>query len=108
MPQGPIPTFVTNQGGTQSSLQVNAAKVIKSSPGRVARIVTQTAGSAGALTVNDVTTTGAAGSANQIISLPFGNANIAAGAVLVLEFPCASGIVISAVPTGWVGSVSYS
>lgn len=99
---------IQNIGGNSRTLQVNAAAVIKAAPGTLFRVITQTVGTAGVLTINDTTTTGAAGAGNQVISLPFGNANIAAGGVLSVEFPCTSGIVISAVPTGWVGSVSWS
>lgn len=104
----PIAVGNTIPGGTQNALDVTAAAVIKASPGTIMRIVTITAGSAGNLTVNDNILTGASNvTANEVASIPFGNANAAAGAVWLLEFPCKNGIVISAVPTGWAGSVSF-
>lgn len=95
-------------GGTQNALNVTAAKVVKSAPGTIMRILTVTAGSAGNLVINDNTALGASNvAANEIQSYAFGNAQLAAGQTLDLQFPCKAGITLSAVPTGWVGSVSF-
>ena len=106
MPQGPIKVSVTQPGGNKSSLNISAAAVVKATNGIVFRITTSTAGSAGDLVLNDVATVAGAAATNQIVSIPFGS--LAAGSVVTLEWPCATGITISAVPTGWVGAVSYS
>ena len=109
MPQGPIKVSVTQPGGNKSSLDISAATVVKSTNGILCRIVTSTAGTAGDLVINDNNATGASNvAANEIVSIPFGNANLAAGEVVELFWPCATGITISAVPTGWTGAVSYS
>ncbi len=65
----------------------------------------QVAGSAGVLTFNDCATLGAASAANQVLSLPY---NVAATDVwpAPLNLPLTSGLVISAVPTGMVLSVT--
>ena len=105
---GLVPTINTQPGGTKAALNVTAAGVIKAAPGTIMRIHTTTVGTGGALTINDTTTVGGAAAGNQVASFAFGNANVAAGAVVTLEVPCANGIVISAVPTGgWVGTVTY-
>jgi hypothetical protein len=117
MPQGPIasvvaksltnvqvPLLVDKQGalqasggGLSSSLNITAAKVVKATPGRIARVVVSAPGTtSGALTLNDCATTGAAAAANQILSIPFGS--MTSGQVINLDFPCAVGIVVSAVP----------
>ncbi len=107
MPQGPIKVSVTQPGGNKSSLNLTAAAVVKSTNGIVFTITTSTAGTAGDLVLNDNNATGASNvAANQIIAIPFGS--LAAGGVVTLKWPCATGITVSAVPTGWVGAISYS
>lgn len=106
MPQGPIKVSVTQPGGNKSSLNISAAAVVKATNGIVFTITTSTAGTAGDLVLNDVATVAGAAATNQIISIPFGT--LTAGSVVTLKWPCATGITISAVPTGWVGAVSYS
>ncbi len=107
MPQGPIKVSVTQPGGNKSTLDITAATVVKATNGILFTIATSTAGSAGDLVINDNNATGATNVAtNQIISIPFGT--LTAGSVVTLKWPCATGITISAVPTGWVGAVSYS
>ena len=106
MPQGPIKVSVTQPGGNKSSLDITAATVVKATNGILFTITTSTAGSAGDLVLNDVATVAGAAAANQVISIPFGT--LTAGSVVTLKWPCATGITISAVPTGWVGAASYS
>lgn len=91
--------------GTSSKLNVSTATVIKATPGRACRLIVQTAPSAGSITINDTTTTGAAAAANQIFTIAFGSAP--AGSIFNLDFPCTSGIVISSVGTGGVVAFSY-
>lgn len=93
-------------GGVNSALDITAAKVIKATPGRLIRVVVNVVGTAGSLTLNDTTTTGGAAAANQILTIAFGSLTV--GQVLTLEWPCSSGIVVSAVPTGGQVAVSFS
>lgn len=99
-----------NVGGTRSALNLTAAAVIKATPGRLVRINIIAPGSTGGtFTFNDCATTGAASAANTIFKLAFDAAANVAGASFVLEWPCTTGIVLSAVPTGGspVVAVSY-
>jgi hypothetical protein len=89
----------TTNGGTSQAYNITAATVIKATPGRLVRISVVTAGSA-AGTANDCDTTGAAAIGNQIAAIPN------AVGTIVLEWPCATGIVV--VPgTSQVLAVSY-
>ncbi len=103
MPQSPLSiishgSMIFGQG-ISSALNVTAASVIKATPGRVVRItVLGVVGTAGALTVNDCATVATATAANEIFTLAFGSAT--PGTIITLDFPCQTGIVISAVPTG--------
>lgn len=102
MSQNPIVTRdVTNRNRS-----VTAAAVIKAVPGLLATVIVDVAGSGGALTLNDCATTGAAASGNQIASIA--NANIVAGVPYSFFWPCKTGIVVSAVPTGSTVRVSYT
>lgn len=95
-------------GGNSSKLNITAAVVVKATPGRLRKIVVVAPGSgSGALTVNDCATTGAAAAANAILSVPFGS--MTAGQVFNLDWPCSTGIVVSAVPAAGapIFSVSY-
>src|ERR1700693_2787913 len=93
-------------GGNATVLNITAPAVLKASPGTLVRIVVSAIGSAGALTLNDAATTGAAAQANAILSIPSGS--LTAGQVIPLEWPCATGIVVSAVPTGGVFAAAFS
>jgi hypothetical protein len=86
-------------GGVSSALNKTAAAVIKATPGRLRKIVIIAPGAtSGAFTFNDCATTGSAAASNEIFTLPFGGAANVAGTVIVLDWPCAVGIVCSAVP----------
>lgn len=87
--------------GELRKLNVAAATVVKTGPGRVARVVVNTAGST-AGTINDCQTTGAAAAANLIAAIPN-----TANAVIYLDFPYTDGLVI-VTGTGQVVSVSYT
>ncbi len=94
--------------GISTRLNLAAAANIKTGAGRVAKIIVNVVGSAGALTVNDCATTGAATTANQIFTIAFNAAAAAAGGVIVLDVPFTVGLTISAVPTGATLAVVYS
>ncbi len=96
---GPVSAPPGLPGGVFGAYDVAAPAVVKASPGIVFRVSCATAGS---LTLNDAATTGAAAITNQIWS-----GSLSAGQVLDLQWPCAAGIVVSAVTTAVV-SVSYS
>lgn len=97
--------LITTSGGTNTALNVTAAKVIKAAPGRIAKIVVTVPGTtSGALVINDCLTVAAAAAANQVVSIAFGSMSI--GQVIALDFPCLTGIVVSAVPGA--GSPIYS
>jgi hypothetical protein len=101
---GPVQVGLTLPGGSYAALNVTAAAVVKAAPGLLYRINVAAAGSAGSLTINDCATTGAATTANEIISIPFGSLPV----TIPLAWPCASGIVVSAVPTGGQVTVSFT
>jgi hypothetical protein len=107
MPQGPI-SVATGAGGSSSALQVNATGVIKGSAGRLAKLLVQTPGSAGNIVLNDAATVAGANASNQILSLAFNAVTDVAGGVISLDWPCANGIVVSAITTGGVFAVSYT
>ena len=100
--------LVVTTGGLQWT-QVTAAAVIKATPGRLARISIQAPGStSGAFTFNDCATTGAAASTNEIFTLAYNATANVAGGVITLEWPCAVGIVCSAVPGGGTPIINVS
>lgn len=101
---GPVQVGLTLPGGSSASLNVTAAAVVKATAGLLMRINVVAVGSAGTLTINDCATTGAATTANAIISIPFGSLPV----TIPLGWPCATGIVVSAVPTGGQVTISFS
>lgn len=129
MPQGPLGAYVAKaisnalaplildavnlltvtRGGISTALDLTAATVIKGSAGRIAKVVVVAGGTAsdGAFELNDSATTGGASAANEIISIPAGTA---AGTVIDLDWPCANGITLSAVPSAGspILAVSYT
>lgn len=98
--------LLTSSGGKSSALNVGAAAALKGSAGRLCKIVVIAVGTAGNLTFNDSATTGAAAAANAILSIPY--TGLAVGQVISLEWPCANGITLSAIPTGGVVAVSFA
>lgn len=109
MAQGPMPIY--SQGSFSTALNVTAAKVIKATPGRIARIVVLSAGTtSGSFTINDNNQTGGTNTAaNQIFTIAFNGTGVAPGAVFALDFPCKVGITVSAVPSAGspVIAISY-
>jgi len=96
-------SFAIPPGGTQTTLNVTASIVVKAAPGKVFRLVFNTA-STTAPAVYDATTVGGIGAASLIWQ---GAAATAAQTVITLEFPCLNGIVV--VPgTGGNVAVSYA
>ena len=86
-------------GGVSAAINLTSAQVIKGAPGICVRISCLTAGT---LTLNDCTTTGAAAATNAFFSKA-----LAAGEVIELDWPCSLGIVASVVTT-FVGAIAFS
>ena len=84
--------------GQEVAAVVTATTAVKSSAGRVAKISVVVAD--GAVSVHDAATTGAAATANKIVTLPD------AVGVYSIDFPCANGIVV--VPNGSTVAVSFN
>lgn len=93
-------------GGCSAWLNITSAQVIKASAGILVRVFVNTVGSAGSLTFNDVATVGGAAASNQILTIAY--TSLTVGQQMLLQWPCATGIVVSAVPTSGVIAVSYS
>lgn len=101
---GPAQVGLTLPGGGSAGLNITAAAVIKATPGILYRINVVAPGTVGSLVINDCATTGAATAANTIISIPFGSLPV----TIPLGWPCAVGIVVSAVTTGGQFTISFS
>ena len=85
--------------GSASKLNLTASTVIKATPGRICKVIVNTAGSAPG-SINDVATTGAAAAGNLIFNVP----NTVG--IYDVDFPAATGLVY-VLGTGQVVSVSY-
>jgi len=95
---------ISTNGGIYSALALPAGQnLVKAAPGRVFRLIINTAGTAGTLAINDAASVGAVAASNLVFTALN---TTAAGNVYNLEFPCANGIVVT-VPTAGVVSVSY-
>ena len=75
--------------GAATALAVTAATLLDTGAGRVVRVIVVTASSS-AGTINDSATTGAAATANAILTIP---ANAAAGTIYVVDAPYVNGLV---------------
>jgi hypothetical protein len=112
MPQSPLNAatsvnpsgkFVLNQvdasgnlltgSGSSNMLNKTGTFLVKGSPGRICKIVA-VSGTAAALTVNDVATTGGVATGNIVAILS--STQMAAGSIIPLDFPCLAGIVVQA------------
>jgi len=93
-------------GGVQAAINITAAAVIKAESGVIVTISPILAGSTGSLILNDCLTTGAAAAGNQICAIPFGSMSTLLP--IILNWPCSTGIVVSAVTTGGQFSISFS
>jgi hypothetical protein len=99
MPQYP---YAIPPGGTQTTLNVTASTAVKTAPGKVFRLVFNTA-STTAPAVYDSASVGGIAAANLIWQ---GGTTTAAQSVITLEFPCLNGITV--VPGGATVAVSYA
>ena len=90
--------------GSLNKLNITAATVVKAAPGRICRIIVNTVPTSSAVSVNDVTTTGAAAASNLVMSVA--SAQLTAGQVIPIDFPCTTGIVVNPGASGVV-SVSF-
>jgi hypothetical protein len=96
--------IISTSGGTLSSLGLTAgATVVKAVPGKIMRILVNTAATT-AVSVNDCATAAAVAAGNLVYTSA--SSGLVAGTMVTLEFPCLIGIVVT-VGTGGVVSVSY-
>lgn len=103
----PITTYSQYSGGIKAAYDLTAVGTIKAAPGQLKRFIVQVAGTTTPLVFNDCATVGAAAIGNQIASIPA--ASLVAGAIILLDWPCLTGLTISGTwPTGLVLAVSYS
>lgn len=101
MPQGPFPT--ASNAAQNTALGVTAAAAIKTSPGRLFKIIVVAPGStSGAFTVNDSASTSAAATANEVWSMAYNATANVAGAIIDFGsgVPLKNGLTVSAVPGG--------
>jgi len=89
--------------GSANKLNITAATVVKATAGRICKITVNTVTSA-SLVVSDVATTGAVAAGNLVLSVAA--AQLTAGQIINLDFPCTTGIVVNP-GTGGVVSVSF-
>jgi len=101
----PTSTITSNTRATSSDLYITAAAVVKASAGSLMKVSVISATTASALTINDCATTTAASTANEVAVVAAGG--LTTGQVLTYEWPCLVGIVVSAVGTGGIFSISY-
>lgn len=100
--------LLVSGGGASSTLNITAAAVIKATPGRLCKIIVIAPGSAGNLVINDLAATTGSTAANTVVTLAFGS--MTAGQVITLDWPCAVGIAVTAVPSAGspIFSISWS
>ena len=105
---GPGGNLAVSGGGASSTLNITAAAVIKATPGRLCKIIVIAPGSAGNLVINDLAATTGSTAANTVVTLAFGS--MTAGQVITLDWPCAVGIAVTAVPSAGspIFSISWS
>jgi hypothetical protein len=103
---GPVAASPGLPGGCSSALNITVPQVIKAAPGIAVLLSCLAPGSAGSLTLNNCISTGAATAANEFFSALFSALSV--GKVVKLNWPCAAGITLSSVPTGFVGCLSFS
>lgn len=97
--------LLTGNGSTTRLALAAGQTLIKATPGRVAKLIVNTAtGSAGSLAVNDCASVGAVATGNIVYSVPFGTAIL--GTIIVLDVPCLIGIVVT-VPTSSTVTVVF-
>lgn len=96
---GQATSLLTGQG-LLSKLNVTTASVVKTGAGRVVRVLSISATS---FTLNDCLTTSAAAASNEVYT----SGTIAAGAIITLDFPLTTGLVVSAIAGGAI-AISYT
>jgi hypothetical protein len=105
-PEQPIQSDESNfADGIKSALNLTVPKIIKAAPGRLCKLIVLGGGTSGTFTLNDCCTLDTAAAANVIFTIGYG---VKIGTVIELDWPCASGMALSAVPDGGVLAVSYS
>jgi hypothetical protein len=99
------PGVYADQGGTDSALNLTAAAVIKSSPGRLVRIAVLASNTSAAATFYDNNSTSSGNvAAAEIFAIP---QNATAGTIYYLDWPCNTGITLAAAGGGTF-AISYS
>jgi hypothetical protein len=84
-----------------AKLNVTATGQMKTGAGRLVAILVQTAPtSSGALTFNDMLSSGTPAAANQLYSIPYNATQMVAGAIINVDAPFTTGLNISAVGGG--------
>lgn len=89
-----------------TALNVTAAAVISASPTTLRKLIVSAPGTVGNLVLNDTDDLGSVAAANQIVSIPFGS--LVAGQIINLDWPCYTGLVVSAMTTGGVVSIQIA
>jgi len=101
--------LLTSSGGSTPAYNLTAATVVKATSGRLCKIIVVNPGTTGGgFTFNDCATTGAAAASNEIFTIAYNATADVSGLVVTLDWPCLTGIVLSAVPTGGTPIISVS
>ena len=100
--------FITQglPGGSNAVLNILNAQTVKASPGILVRVLVVTPGSSGNLTLNDCAAVGDATSVNEINTVAA--SSLTPGQTIYMNWPCSTGICISAVPSGSQFSATFS
>jgi hypothetical protein len=103
---GPVPFSPGLPSGVSAAINLTGPQIVKAAPGVCVSILVVTPGTAGAITLNDTTSVGGAAATNEIFSAPF--SALTAGQSVKLNWPCSTGIVVSAAPTGGQFSLAFA
>lgn len=87
---------------------ITGALVVKAAAGRAVTLIVIAPGTAGAITLNDTNTIGGASAANEFFTMAWNNAAFTIGNRIALNWPCASGITVSAMTTGGQVALAYA
>jgi hypothetical protein len=96
---GPLQNVTGAPNGSFAALNLTTAQVVKAAPGVLYKVVCVVAGS---ITLNDLASTSGSAAANTIFT-----GSVTAGQVIELDWPCLTGIAVTAITTAQV-NVSYS
>jgi len=106
MGQNPFQNYVSNPGGSLSVLNVTAVGNVVARKAKLRKIVVVAAGSTNPLDVYDTAAPAQDAAGTHVASIPA--AQLTAGAVITLDWPCQSGITFGGTwPSGLIASVSY-